>query len=112
MKYILTLSCPDKVGIVAAVSGFLAEKGCNILESAQFNDVGSNKFFMRVVFDGKAEGFEPIGKKFQMDWQINDTVTKPRVLILVSHESHCLNHLLHRKRIGTLDIEVPAVISN
>jgi formyltetrahydrofolate deformylase len=112
MKYILTLSCPDKVGIVAAVSGFLAESGCNILESAQFNDVGSNKFFMRVLFEGKAADFAPIGQKFGMDWQINDTATKPRVLILVSHESHCLNHLLHRKRIGTLDIEVPAVISN
>lgn len=111
-KYILTLSCPDKVGIVAEVSGFLAANGCNIMESAQYNDISTNRFFMRVVFEGGAKDFSPVGKKFQMEWQINDAAKKARVLILASKASHCLNHLLHRKRIGTLNIEVPAVISN
>ncbi len=115
-QYILTLSCPDKVGIVAAVSGFLAAENCNIEESAQFNDRSNSTFFMRVVFGAPAsfapEKFKDIAAKFKMEWQINDAARKQRVLILVSKESHCLNHLLHRKRIGTLNIEVPAVISN
>ena len=115
-KYILTLSCPDKVGIVAEVSGFLAANSCNIMESAQFNDQATNRFFMRVVFESLKEfdpfSFENVGKKFTMDWEINDSKTKPRVMIMVSKASHCLNHLLHRKRIGTLNIEVPVVVSN
>ena len=111
-QFILTLSCPDKVGIVAAVSGFLAQQNCNIMESAQFNDRFNNTFFMRVVFEGNAQDFSAIGNQFNMNWQINNAAKKPRVLILASKESHCLNHLLHKKRIGALDIEVPAVISN
>jgi formyltetrahydrofolate deformylase len=115
-KYILTLSCPDKVGIVAEVSGFLAANGCNIMESAQYNDVSTQQFFMRVVFECaegfKTDSFAAVGKKFAMDWEINDSAKKARVLILASKSSHCLNHLLHRKRIGTLNIEVPMVISN
>lgn len=115
MKYILTLSCPDRSGIVAAVSGFLAEHGCNILESAQFGDEVSNKFFMRVVFVGAenlSEKFAEIGKKFSMDWQIYDTAIKPKIVIAVSKASHCLNHILHRARIGSLNVEVCAVLSN
>lgn len=118
-KYILTFSCPDKMGIVAKVSGFLAENGCNILESAQFNDEAQSKFFMRVVFESKTQGneelaskFENIASDFAMDWQLNDTAKKPRILLMVSKESHCLNHILHRCRIGSLDIEIPAVVSN
>lgn len=112
-KHILTLSCPDRKGIVAKVSGFLAENDCNILESAQFNDEDSDKFFMRVVFNGVLNAeFEPLAKEFQMDWQLNDTSKKPRILILVSKASHCLNHILHRKRVDSLDIEIAAVASN
>lgn len=114
--YTLTLSCPDKIGIVAKVSGFLAAENCNILESAQFNDTYNNTFFMRVVFAAPtaftANKFSEIGSSFSMNWQINNSSKKPRVIIMVSRESHCLNHLLHRKRIGTLNIDVPAVISN
>ena len=72
-KYILTLSCPDRSGIVAAVSSFLADNSCNILESAQFGDENSGKFFMRVVFAGKqdlSEDFKSIGTKFTMNWKI------------------------------------------
>lgn len=114
-KYILTLSCPDKPGIVAAVSGFLAEHGCNILESAQFGDEVSNKFFMRVVFAGAADfstKFDKVGKNFAMDWQIYDTAKKPKIIIAVSKAGHCLNHLLHRARIGSLNVQVCAVVSN
>ncbi len=115
-KYILTLSCPDTIGIVAEVSGFLAADKCNILESAQFNDIANNKFFMRVVFAAPEKfdiaSFEKTGAKFNMEWEINDAASKTRVLIMVSRAGHCLNHLLHRKRIGTLNIEVPAVVSN
>jgi formyltetrahydrofolate deformylase len=115
MKYILTLSCPDRSGIVAAVSSFLSENGCNILESAQFGDDVSNKFFMRVVFAGSADlssKFAEIGKNFAMDWKIYDTAVKPKIVIMVSKSSHCLNHILHRARIGSLNVEVCAVISN
>ena len=105
MKYILTLSCPDRSGIVAAVSGFLAQHDCNILESAQFGDEVSHKFFMRVVFSGNSDlskKFTDIGIKFKMDWQIYDTSLKPKIVVMVSKSSHCLNHILHRARIGSL----------
>ena len=114
-KYILTLSCPDRSGIVSAVSGFLADNGCNILESAQFGDEVSNKFFMRVVFAGAKDlsaDFKAIGSKFAMNWHLYDTAVKPKIVIMVSKSSHCLNHILHRARIGSLNVEVCAVISN
>jgi len=118
-KYIITLSCADKKGIVARVAGFLAENSCNILESAQYNDQSTDKFFMRVVFDAESADLEELKLKFTeiacefaMAWEMHDTSVKPRVLLLVSKESHCLNHLLHRLRIGTLNAEVPAVVSN
>lgn len=114
-KYILTLSCPDRSGIVAAVTSFLAEKACNILESAQYNDEDSNRFFMRVVFAGNddlSNLFEDIAAKFSMDWKIYDTAKKPKVVLMASKASHCLNHILHRARVGSLNVEVCAVISN
>jgi formyltetrahydrofolate deformylase len=114
-KYILTLSCPDRSGIVAAVAGFLAGNGCNILESAQFGDEVSNKFFMRVVFAGGSDlsaKFAEIGTEFAMDWQVYNTAKKPKIVIMISKSSHCLNHILHRARIGSLNAEVCAVISN
>ncbi len=114
-KYILTLSCPDKPGIVAAVSGFLASDACNILESAQYNDENSNRFFMRVVFSGDvdlSEQFAKIGTEFSMDWQLYNTAKKPKIVIMASKASHCLNHILHRARVGSLNAEVCAVISN
>ena len=117
-KFILTLSCPDKIGIVAEVSGFLAAHECNIHESAQFNDVATDKFFMRVVFEDRSAAknlikeFEKVAYKFEMEWQIDEQTRKARVLVMVSKSSHCLNHILHRRRIGTLNIEIPAVVSN
>ncbi len=113
-KFILTLSCPDKIGIVAEVSGFLAANKCNIQESAQYNDESTDKFFMRVVFAGSnlTDKFNSIAEKFNMDWEITPSDKKARVLVMVSKSSHCLNHILHRRRIGTLNIEIPAVLSN
>ncbi|WP_237718393.1 formyltetrahydrofolate deformylase [Rhodovulum sp. PH10] len=119
--YVLTLSCADTVGIVAAVSGYLSGHGIFITESAHFGDTESGRFFMRTVFratpeqPSKAqleEGFLPIARRFQMDWKIFDTAVKPRVMILVSKFDHCLNDLLYRYRTGALPIEIPAVVSN
>jgi formyltetrahydrofolate deformylase len=118
-EYILTLSCPDRIGIVAAVAGFLAERQGNILASAQFDDRLSNRFFMRVHFeiDGldkarlEAE-FRTIAERFAMDWQLTDANVRPRLLIMVSKFGHCLNDLLYRYGSGLLKAEIPAIISN
>lgn len=119
--FILTLSCPDKAGIVHAVSGFLFDKGCNILDSAQFGDEFSGLFFMRVHFSAaKAtqqlsklkEDFAVIGQAFSMHWELFDLHVKPRVLIMVSKIGHCLNDLLFRAKSGGLPIEIAAIVSN
>ena len=119
LKYILTLSCPDKRGIVHAVSGFLTERGCNILESAQFGDTLTGNFFMRVHFIDEEDRyanmqqeFEKLGRQYGMDWKIQDADRQPRVLLLVSKIGHCLNDLLYRKSSGLLHADVRAVVSN
>ncbi|MBC6460439.1 formyltetrahydrofolate deformylase [Actinomadura sp. HBU206391] len=119
-EYVLTLSCPDRPGIVAAVSGVLAERDCNILESQQYGDRDTGRFFMRVQFetagstgDDELRGaFAALMPEFAIDWRLHDTRTRPRVLIMVSKGGHCLNDLLYRQRSGLLDIEVAAVVSN
>jgi formyltetrahydrofolate deformylase len=117
--YILTLSCPDKIGIVAAVAGFLAGRGGNILASAQYNDVGNARFFMRVQFeidaeeDALREAFsEAVGTPFSMDWTLTDAAYRPRMLVLVSQFGHCLNDLLYRFGSGLLQTDIAAVVSN
>jgi formyltetrahydrofolate deformylase len=119
--YILTLSCPDRIGIVAAVAGFLSEQDCNIVESAQFDDEMTGRFFMRTVvvagegspdLAGLATAFGAIGKRFAMDWAFHDAARKPRVVILVSKFDHCLNDLLYRYRTGDIPMEIPAIVSN
>jgi len=120
--YILTLSCPDVRGIVAAVSGFLAQVGGFITESTQFGDATTERFFMRVQFAASATtptteqlkqqfGVE-VATPFAMDWKLTETCIKPRILILVSKQLHCLNDLLHRTRNGQLAMEIVGVISN
>ena len=119
--FILTISCPDSEGIVAAVSGFLARHQCFITEAAQFSDPVSNRFFARMVFhlgkgspskaDLKAR-FEDVARPFAMDWHLHDAGLKSRVVILVSKFGHCLYDLLYRYHTGQLNIEIPAVISN
>jgi formyltetrahydrofolate deformylase len=120
-EYILTLSCLDQRGIVHRVSGFLAEHGCNIIDSAQFGDAQSELFFMRVHFSLEDPGvsdallrseFATLGDSMQMNWQLHDAHKKPRMLIMVSKIGHCLNDLLFRYKSGLLPVEIPAIISN
>ena len=116
---ILTLACPDRPGIVARVSAFLFERGCNILDAQQFDDEETGRFFMRVVFDaGKAsadalrEAFAPHAAAFAMDWTLRDAKVKKRVMILASQQDHCLADLLYRWRRGELPMTLSAVVSN
>ena len=120
-RYILTLACTDRPGIVGAVGTLLAETGCNIVESAQFGDVDTGRFFMRVVFepvrpdvDARAvEGaFAMVASRFGMEWKLHDAHARPRVLILVSKQDHCLNDLLYRAKVGALPMTVVAIVSN
>jgi formyltetrahydrofolate deformylase len=119
-RFILTLSGPDRMGIVAAVAGFLVEHECNIVESAQFGDPASQTFFMRVCFDATAaktaeewsSAFRSVGERFALQWAIYDMAVKPRLLIMVSRHGHCLNDLLYRYRIGALPVDIPAIVSN
>ncbi len=121
MAFILTLSCLDRPGIVADVSRFLADAGCNILDAQQFDDLESERFFMRVVFAVVAgeedlgalkAGFEPIAARWGMIWAMRDRTEKRRVMLLVSKFDHCLVDLLYRMRIGELQMTVSAIVSN
>ena len=120
-EYILTLSCLDQRGIVQRVSGFLAEHGCNIIDSAQFGDQESQLFFMRVHFalgDGDVSDarlradFSVLSQAMQLNGQLHDAAYKPRVMLMVSKIGHCLNDLLFRYKSGLLPVEIPAIVSN
>lgn len=119
LRYILTIACPDRVGIVAAVSGVLATHSGNIVESSQFSDTESGRFFMRLVFDldeaiepALLKDFTPLAQRFEMDWRLYDPRQRPRVMILASKAEHCLNDLLYRHRTGALPMEITAIVSN
>lgn len=117
---ILTLSCPDQPGIVAAVSTYLTEAGCNIVQSAQFHDLATGLFFMRVQFDladhaSLAElksGLAPIGRRLKLDWHLHDATQPVRMLILASKSDHCLVDLLHRRARGEIHADIRGVVSN
>lgn len=119
-NFVLTVTCRSTRGIVAAISGFLAEQGCNITDSAQFDDHATGRFFMRVTFaseegvsaEALRDQFAAIAAPFGMEWQIGAAGEKMKVIIMVSRFGHCLNDLLYRSRIGALPIEIVAVISN
>ncbi|KES07428.1 formyltetrahydrofolate deformylase [Streptomyces toyocaensis] len=119
-QYVLTLSCPDKQGIVHAVSSYLFMTGCNIEDSQQFGDHDTGLFFMRVHFSADAPvtveklraSFTAIGDAFHMDWKINRADEKMRILLMVSRFGHCLNDLLFRARTGALPVEIAGVVSN
>lgn len=119
-QYVLTLSCPDKQGIVHAVSSFLFMTGCNIEDSQQFGDHDTGLFFMRVHFSAEAPvtvdklraSFAAVGDSFQMDWQLDRADDRMRVVLMVSRFGHCLNDLLFRARTGALPVEIVAVVSN
>ncbi|HET7832528.1 MAG TPA: formyltetrahydrofolate deformylase [Gallionella sp.] len=120
-RYTLTLSCPDRVGIVAAVSSFVAEHGGFIVEASYHTDQEAQRFFMRqeIRADSLPFGaeelrtrFAKLADQFRMDWQISDSAVKKRVVLLVSRQDHCLDDLLHRWRSGELLVDIPCVISN
>ena len=120
-SYVLTITCPDTVGIVAVVSGYLRDKGFFVEESAHFGDRDTSNFFSRTRFstngndwneDSFRAGFAAIASQFAMTWDVRDTTKLPKVIIMVSGQDHCLNDLLYRYRTGTLCMEVVAVVSN
>ena len=114
----LTLSCPDRPGIVHAVSGFLAERQCNILDSQQYGSPATSTFFLRVHFDSPVaqaplrDEFAGLAASFGMSWELHASTHRPDVLVMVSREGHCLNDLLYRWRAGYLPCTVAAVVSN
>ncbi|MEY2736665.1 MAG: Formyltetrahydrofolate deformylase [Pseudomonadota bacterium] len=116
--YILTLSCPDRTGIVHAVSGFLLERGGNIEEAAQYNDHGTGLFFMRVRFacvagrDALKADLAGFAAPFAMQWQLHDAAQPMRTVIMVSKEGHCLNDLLFRWKSCLLNLDIRAIVSN
>ena len=120
-SYILTITCPDTVGIVAAVAGYLRDQKFFVEESSHFGDRDTGNFFSRTRFSTHGEawseeafrdGFAAISDQFQMQWDVHDTSERPRVVIMVSRHEHCLNDLLYRYRTGGLCMEITAIVSN
>ncbi len=119
-QYVLTVACKSTRGIVAAISTYLADQGCNIVDSSQFDDLSTGMFFTRVSFISEEgvtlsairEGFKPISEKFAMTADIHDGDQRMKVLLMVSRFGHCLNDLLYRWKIGALPIDIVGVVSN
>lgn len=118
-RLVLTIHCPDRPGIVGAVGGFLHGLDCNIVESAQFGDQDSRRFFMRIVIESPALGRDalrdalaPVARHYGMCVAVRAAQDRPRTLILVSRAGHCLNDLLYRRDIGDLPVEIVGVVSN
>ena len=117
--YILTLSCPDRLGLVHAVSGFLLERGGNIDEAAQYNDPDTGLFFMRVqfscgqlTFDELKLQLQQMAEPLKMQWSLHAKAQAMRTVIMVSKEGHCLNDLLFRWKSGLLPLDIRAIVSN
>jgi formyltetrahydrofolate deformylase len=120
-RYTLIISCPDRAGIIAAVSGFIAQHGGFIVEASYHTELEAQCFFMRqeiladsLPFDANEfrRRFATLAQEFAMSWQLSDSAQKKRLVILVSKQDHCLNDLLHRWRSGELLVDIPCVISN
>jgi formyltetrahydrofolate deformylase len=127
-EFILTLACPEQRGIVHAVSSYLLEHGCDIIDNRQFGDRKTGRFFMRVHFvtdiaaaeaaspavsaASLSQDFAAIGDAYQMAWQLVGVDERPRVLIMVSKFGHCLNDLLYRWKMDQLKVELPVIVSN
>ena len=119
-SFALRVQCESQRGIVAAISTFLSDQGCNITDSAQFDDAETGNFFMRTSFRSECglgleelrKAFAPIAEELEMDAEFFDEAVKRKIVIMVSRFGHCLNDLLYRWRIGALPVEIVAVISN
>lgn len=119
-SYVLTVTCRSTRGIVAAISGYLAGQGCNIVDSAQFDDLDTGRFFMRVSFisedkaslDQLRDGFTAVAAPFDMQFDFHDSARPMKTLLMVSRFGHCLNDLLYRWKIGALPIDIVGVVSN
>lgn len=119
-RFVLTLSCDDRKGIVASVAKTIADQDCNIVESAQYGDPDTNRFFMRVAFSAPEAltverfkaAFLAVEQAFRLDSELHDLAVRPRVMILVSRIGHCLNDLLYRNAVGHLPMELISVVSN
>ncbi|MDP2144942.1 MAG: formyltetrahydrofolate deformylase [Gallionella sp.] len=120
-RYTLTISCPDRSGIIAAVTGFIAQHGGFIVEASYHTEQDAQRFFMRqemradsLPFDADEfrRRFAPLAQEFGMDWQLADSAIRKRLVLLVSKQDHCLDDLLHRWRSGELQVDIPCVISN
>ena len=122
-KIILVINCPDKAGIIATVSTFLFKRKFNILESSQYKDAKNNQFFMRVCFtnldntkiislNNLKKDFLNISKKYNMDFSFFDMSKKQKVLVMVSKFGHCLNNILYQWKTGSLNCEIPIIVSN
>ncbi|GAB4122105.1 MAG: formyltetrahydrofolate deformylase [Sideroxydans sp.] len=119
--FTLTISCPDRSGIIAAVTGFIAQHGGFIVEASYHTEQDAQRFFMRqeiradsLPFDAATfrEKFKQLADSFNMTWQLSDSANKKRLVVLVSKQDHCLDDLLHRWRSGELQVDIPCVISN
>jgi formyltetrahydrofolate deformylase len=116
--YVVTLSCPDRPGIVHAVAGALLAARCNITDSQQYGSPSTGNFFMRVEVTTSASrgelhaALEPVLRSFGMQWSLNAVGQKVRTLLMASTSAHCLNDILFQQRSGTLPIEIPAIVSN
>ena len=117
-EFVLNFSCPDRPGLVYAVTSWLFERGCNILDSDQFGDPYSARFFMRVHFSGEVGSealmgsFRGLAEANAMTWEIWPLAVRPKVLVMVSRSDHCLVDLLYRTRNGELPIEIALIASN
>jgi formyltetrahydrofolate deformylase len=117
--FVLTLSCPDRLGLVHSVSGFLMQRDCNIEEAAQYNDQGTGLFFMRVQFAAKAiaeadlrSQLTEFAAPFQMAWQLHASSAPMKAVLMVSRDGHCLNDLLFRWKSGLMPLDIRAIVSN
>ena len=118
--YVLTVSCPDRIGVVADVAAFLVANDCNIIESGQYSDQENGRFFLRnafqpqngVTLESLKKAFAPVAERYQIQAHFYDAAHKVKTLVLVSKLGHCLNDLIFRHRIGALPIDIIGVVSN
>ncbi len=119
-EFVLSIASEDRKGIVAAVANSIASQDCNIVESSQYGDGNTGRFFMRVAIAGPAgmsvesftQAFTPVATAFRLEWRIHDLTRKLRTMVMVSQGGHCLNDLLYRTSTGRLPMEITSIVSN